>query len=85
MHLCDSKSLAAASETGGLASLVHLKLWRNQIGDAGLRALAAALADGAMPRLRSLYLDHNPASATAKQEVQAAASARGIYCQVHAP
>ena len=34
----------------------------NQIGDAGVTALAEALAKGAMPKLTNLYLSGNPGS-----------------------
>ena len=77
--------LAAAASAGALSSLESLKLWRNQIGDRGMRAVAAALATGAWPSLKSIYLDHNPASAEARQEVQLAAQARAVYCQVYTP
>jgi hypothetical protein len=42
-----------------LPKLEELAISDNQLGDAGARALAAALAAGAAPRLRRLLLDHN--------------------------
>ena len=42
-----------------LPKLEELAISDNQIGDAGARALAAALVAGAAPRLRRLLLDHN--------------------------
>jgi len=58
--------------TGGLTKLVALTLSRTQITDAGCATLAATLNSGALPALRSLYLDGIPASAAARSAVYAA-------------
>ena len=64
-------ALAQALGPGGAwPRLETLKLWRNHIGDRGLRALATVI--GAMPSLKALYLDNNPVSAAAKQELHEA-------------
>ena len=49
----------ALANTPRLPKLEELAISDNQLGDAGARALAAALAAGAAPRLRRLLLDHN--------------------------
>ena len=46
------------------------------MGDAGLAALAAALERGALPALRALYVQGNPASSATLEAVQAALEAR---------
>ena len=40
----------------------HLYLSINQIGDAGVAALAKVIAEGAMPKLKVLALRGNPGS-----------------------
>ena len=44
------------------ASLIELDIEDNDIGPAGAEALAAALHRGAMPKLETLWLSHNPIS-----------------------
>ena len=44
---------------GALPALETLWLNENQIGDAGLSALASACASGALPKLTELYLQWN--------------------------
>ena len=48
-------------------SLEVLYLTNNQITDAGCAALASALRGGALPALKELFLNDNPASDEAKQ------------------
>ena len=55
--------------TGGLTKLKVLNLSSIQITDAGCAALAAALDDGTLPALRSLYLGGTRASAAARAAV----------------
>jgi hypothetical protein len=63
---------APPAPTGGLAKLKTLELSRTQITDAGCAALAAALDSGALPALKTLYLNGIRASATAKATVRRA-------------
>ena len=57
--------------------LEELRLQRNQITDAGCATLATALRGGALPALKQLFLNYNPAaSQQATAEVQAALDAR---------
>eukprot|EP00967_Tisochrysis_lutea_P114641 scaffold182866_cov33-Tisochrysis_lutea.AAC.2 len=52
--------LAATLKEGkSLTALRVLELQKNNIGDAGAEALAQAIAGGALPQLRELYLFHN--------------------------
>ena len=39
-----------------------LRLSGNQIGDAGVAALAEVIAEGAMPKLKNVWLSGNPGS-----------------------
>ena len=55
--------------TGMLAKLKELDLNCTQVSDAGCAALAAALDDGTLPALRSLYLGGTRASAAARAAV----------------
>ena len=41
----------------------ELSLGGNKIGDDGMRALADALAGGAAPSLKTIYLQNNPGNA----------------------
>ena len=54
----------------------ELGLGRNQIGDAGLTALAKACASGALPKCTTIATGGNPASAEAKQGVKDAIASR---------
>ena len=45
--------------TGVLKKLERLNLGSNQIGDAGVKALAEAAGKGTLPQLKNLYLDRN--------------------------
>jgi len=60
----------------GQRGLEQLDLQYNRITDAGCATLASALRGGALPALKQLMLDHNPAGPQATAEVQAALSAR---------
>ena len=53
----------------------------NQIGDAGVMALAKACATGAMAHLNNLYLQNNPVSNETKGTMRTAMSKRSG--QVH--
>ena len=57
---------------GGLTKLKMLLLDHTQVTDAGCAALASALGSGVLPVLEFLKLDGIPASAAAKEAVQAA-------------
>ena len=58
--------------TGGLKKLKLLDLMQTQVTDAGCAALASALGSGALPVLTVLKLGGIPASAAAKEAVDAA-------------
>ena len=60
--------LVAPPTAGVLPSLHTLDLSSNQITDEGCAALASALRGGALPALKDLFLDDNPASWEAQQE-----------------
>ena len=69
----DDDGLAALSEglCRAAASLAVVYLFRNKIADMGVRALATAISNGAMPRVRELWLGENAISddgATALRE-----------------
>ena len=53
-----------------------LKLDGNQIGDAGVTALAQACAGGALAHMSHLYLSSNPISDDARHTMQTAMSNR---------
>ena len=55
---------------GAMAQLQTLHLYRNEIGDEGMKALASALNNGALPMCTYIDLDGNPASREAKQAVK---------------
>ena len=60
-----------------LPSLQNLYLYDNQTTDEGCTALASALRGGALPALKQLWLEGNPAvSQQATAEVQAVLDAR---------
>ena len=54
----------------------ELRLFNNQIGDAGVTALAQACAGGAMAHLDDLFLSDNPISEKAKDTMRTAMSNR---------
>ena len=54
----------------------ELYLDHNQIGDAGLTALAKAVESGALPKCTTIATSGNPASAEAKQGVKDAIASR---------
>ena len=58
--------VAPAPPAGALANLNSLAICSSQVTDAGCAALAAALNNGALPALESLYLLGIPASPAAK-------------------
>ena len=53
--------------SGAMANCQELYLYRNQIGDEGMEAFSPALASGALPALKNLYLSGNPASGASQQ------------------
>ena len=53
-----------------------LYLSDNQIGDAGVTALAFACASGAMAHLELLFLENNPVSEQTEQTMQIATANR---------
>ena len=55
----DMEVLCLALVSGALPSLEYLFLGNNQIGDAGLSALAEAVGNGALPQLNRLVLSEN--------------------------
>ena len=54
-----------------------LNLYENQIGDAGVTALANACASGSMASLETLYMDDGPLGSE-HPGLEAACEARGI-------
>ena len=66
-----SPVVVAQPTAGALKSLEVLALKRNQITDAGCATLASALRRGALPALKQLNLDDNPASEEATEAVLA--------------
>ena len=63
---------ALPTTTGVLKKLKDLDLSYTEVSDAGCAALVSALDSGALPALERLKLNHIPASAAAKEAVQAA-------------
>jgi len=66
----EAATLARALATGAAHACETLDLSHNAIGDAGLTSIAHVLRDGAMPAIRRVELDGNPASAAAKHAIQ---------------
>ena len=54
----------------------ELWLYENQIGDAGLSALAEAVGKGALPNCSLIDVEGNPASDEAQQAVEDAIASR---------
>ena len=76
------KSFSSAISSGhSLAKLEHLSLNRNQIGNEGMRALALALAGGALPALVRAFMRDNPGE-TAPVKVACACRqpTTALYC-----
>ena len=65
-----------------IADLEKLALGGNQIGDAGVSALASACASGALDHIKDLYLNSNPISKQAQDTMRAAAAARGVNVHI---
>ena len=60
LGLVPQSQITALVKAGVAPRLENLWLTRNQIGDEGCKALAAALGkEGAVPRLKNLYLRDN--------------------------
>lgn len=70
------QALASAVSTGALAQCTHLNLFPNQIGDAGMSALASPCANGALASLRELSVDDE--STQALKAACEGRAARGI-------
>ena len=73
----DVVKLCGAIATGKLVKLKTLYLNRNQIGDAGVAALAEAA--GKLPQLKELFLNRNP---NISQQAKAALKAALPNCKV---
>ena len=56
----------------------RLNLNLNQIGDAGASALAAALSEGALPKLKKILIGNNSFGEAGKAQLKAACEAREI-------
>ena len=63
-----------------MPKLKGLDLDRNQIGEAGMAALASAVGGGALPSCETIYLGGNPGSAAPVEE--AAAQRGGLEVNV---
>ena len=72
-------SLLAQPTAGALKSLEQLRLGINQITDAGCATLASTLRGGALPALKLLNLDDNPASQHAKDAVYGSRSGLAFF------
>jgi len=59
-----------------MCNMQVLHLHRNQIGDAGLSALAEAVGNGALPVITIISMIYNLASAEARQGVMDAIASR---------
>ena len=59
-----------------------LNLYENQIGDAGVTALADACASGALASITNIYLQNNKATQVGKEAMRDVAKARGISVYV---
>ena len=59
-----------------MCNMQVLALHRNQIGDAGLSALAEAVGKGALPKCTTITTFSNPASNEAQQAVKDAIASR---------
>ena len=70
-------SVAYAHTRGALPLLRELYLYSNAIGDAGVTALAGAIANGALPTIKTVYVSGNPGNA---DPLKAACKSRGIKC-----
>ena len=64
--------------SGSLPQLTELLLGENEIGDAGISALATACASGALPKCTCIVLGDNPASEDAGHAVQDALKRRWL-------
>ena len=60
-----------------MCNMQVLALHQNQIGDAGLSALAEAVGKGALASLKTLYVDDGPLG-TEHPALKVACDARGI-------
>ena len=56
-------ALATLLEAGAMPKLETLGLDRNQIGEAGMAALASAIRGGALPSCIKIWLSFNPGRA----------------------
>ena len=63
-----------------MPKLEELDLSNNQIGEAGMAALASAVRGGALPSCKMIHLRDNPGSAAPMQE--AAAQHKGLEVNV---
>ena len=68
----DAEAVTLSHALHAAHEVYMLLLQDNEIGDAGVRALAASLRAGAAPKLTSIFLGRNPAGAAAVQELKEA-------------
>ena len=61
-----------------MCNMQELDLYKNQIGDAGLSALAEAVGSGALAPGAEVHLQRNNATEIGKQALRDAAKARGL-------
>ena len=78
--------MAATRSGKALAGLTHLFLFDNRVGDGGMGALTAALADGALRECRHISLarqvHYSDGAAKAKAALRAAAADRSIKVEL---
>ena len=72
----DDEAVQLAEVLPLCTSATELELQSNKISDRGAKALAAAFAEGAMPKLERLYLNGNKLSQTAKDAWEAVKAKR---------
>ena len=72
-------ALATLLEAGAMPKLETLGLDRNQIGEAGMAALASAIRGGALPSCKEIYLFGNPGSAAPVKEAAAQRGGMDVY------
>jgi len=73
-----SRTASRLAAIGAMAQLTSLGLAGNQIGDAGVTALADACARGGLTSICFIELDNNEASEVGKKVMRDVAKARGF-------
>lgn len=77
-----ASALQYAHEHNAATNLEELQLSHNSVSDAGFRALADLLAQGALGKLKGLELEYNVAGVAGRRAVKEASKRRAIACHV---